>query len=391
MSEWSIMSVFKDICCARPYLHYQCLHLKSQRLISSLLLFILLFCEALLASEATMLPAGVYRTRLYFTFAEADSVYDADGNEQSFEQVYKKALIDNGVPVDVKDVYRIDTGGEFSMNRYDFYIEYGVTDNFGLGAWLQYFDISNNAHASLTTDSGWAMLSESQQSAIIGATEYVDSLDSSASAPGDTVIGIKHRLLGDNSSKYRFAYHAGVRVPTGHVADPLDSNDISTGDGQVDLGIRFSFDYQPHPRFFINLQTRHEYQLAGTRDVRDPSDPTRTLEMEFQPGLINYAEIDAWYFYPLAKTELILKLMSTYYLEGEERQQSYDNTSGRFTGSLETVDGTDSSLWTVQPHIGVSLFPMAIPVRALLSYSIPVAGVNLPAAEFIQLRVDVYF
>ncbi|MBT8134008.1 MAG: hypothetical protein KJO03_05825, partial [Gammaproteobacteria bacterium] len=98
MSEWSIMSVFKDICCARPYLHYQCLNLKLQRLISSLLLFLLLFCETLFASEATMLPAGVYRTRLYFTIAEADSVYDADGNEQSFEQVYKKALIDNGVP-----------------------------------------------------------------------------------------------------------------------------------------------------------------------------------------------------------------------------------------------------------------------------------------------------
>ncbi|MEN8713070.1 MAG: hypothetical protein ABF326_12850 [Arenicellales bacterium] len=385
------MSLFKDICCTRPCVHKQYLFLKLQQIASALLLFSLLSCETLFASEATMLPAGVYRTRLYVTLAEADSVYDADGNKQSFEQLYKNALIDNGVPVDVKDVYRIDTGGKFSMNRYDLYIEYGLTDDIGFGAWMQYFDISNNADAVLTTESGWTMLSGTQQSAIIGATDYVDSLDTSVSALGDTVIGMKHRLLGDNRSKYRFAYHAGVRIPTGHVADPLNRSDMSTGDGQVDLGIWLSFDYQPHPRFFVNLQTRHEYQLAGTRDVLDPSDTTRTLEMEFQPGFINYAEIDAWYFHPLGEAELILKLMSTYYLEGDERQQSFDNALGRFTGSLVTVDGTDSALWTIQPHIGVSLFPMGIPVRTMLSYSIPIEGVNLPAAEFVQLRVDFYF
>lgn len=385
------MSVFKGIYKDWPFPQKQHLFLKWHRILSVLLLFSVFSGEMLYASEAMMLPEGVYRTRLYATFAEADSFFDADGNEQSFEQLYQKALADNGVPADVNDVYQIDTGGKFSMYRYDLYIEYGVTGDFGFGAWLQYFDISNRADATLTTGPGWAALPDIQQSAIIGATDYIDSLDASVSALGDTVIGVKHRLLGDNRSKYRFAYHAGVRVPTGHVADPLNSNDMSTGDGQVDVGIWLSFDYQPHPRFFINLHTRHEYQLAGTRDVLDPSDTTRTLDMEFQPGFINYAEIDAWYFHPVGEAELILKLMSTYYHEADERQQAFDSATGRFAGSLVTIEGTDSALWTIQPHIGVSLFPMGIPVRALLGYSIPLEGVNLPAAEFVQLRVDIYF
>ena len=176
MYEMNIRPVIKGICCTRPNHNYQYFLLKLQRIVVSLLLFSLLFCETLFASEATMLPAGVYRTRLYANFAEADEYFDADGNKQSFEQLYEQALKDNGVPVEVKDVYRIDTGGDFRMNRYDLYIEYGITDNFGLGAWLQYFDISNDVHAALSTGTGWSMLPDSQQSAIVGATDYIDSL-----------------------------------------------------------------------------------------------------------------------------------------------------------------------------------------------------------------------
>jgi hypothetical protein len=359
---------------------------------SGILLLLCFLCfDTVQAGEATMLPAGISRIRLYVTYAEADSVFDNDGNEQSFSQIYDQALLDNAVPVDGGAAYQIDTGGALTQWRSDLYFEYGLTDNFGYGAWIQYLDTRNSADATLIQGPGWSTLSPGQQAALTGATRTVDGLDRSASALGDTVIGLKHRLLGNNKSKYRFAYHAGIRLPTGHVADPLDPHDLSTGDGQVDVGLWWTFDYQPTPDFFVNLQTRHEYQFEGKRDMLDPQDPTRSMEARFQPGFYNYAEIEAKYYHPLREARLVFKLTSTWFNEDEERRQSYDSNTGRYSGSLNTVDGTDSSLWTVQPHIGFNLLRMGIPIEALLSYSRPLGGSNTPAAEFVQLRLDLYY
>ena len=361
------------------------------QLTSTLLLLSLLCLEIAVAGEATMLPAGISRTRLYLTYADADSVFDNDGNKQSFSSIYDQALLDNGVPVDGGDAYRIDTGGGLTQWRSDLYFEYGVTEHFGIGAWMQYLDTRNSANAALIQGPAWNMLPAEQQAALTGAAMSIDGLDRSVSAPGDTVIGVKHRLIGDNRSKYRFAYHAGIRLPTGHVADPLDPHDMSTGDGQYDVGIWWTFDYQPTPDFFINLQTRHEYQFEGTRAMIDPAEPTRSIDARFQPGFYNYAEIEAKYYHAVNDARLVLKLTSSWYHEDEDRRQSYDSTTGQYSGALNRVDGTDSSLWTIQPHIGFNLLRMGIPVEALLSYSVPLEGSNTPAAEFIQLRLDIYY
>lgn len=352
---------------------------------------LLLLSSGALAETAKMLPEGKSRLRYQVTYGWAGSQFDDSGKKRSFSELTAEQLAAAGLPPEVPSVYRIDSDGKFSFIRNDLYFEHGLTNEVNLGLWTNYQQLEYTSSAQLTTGPGWPLLSASQQGAISGGTASADEADRSVAAMGDTIIGFKHRLYGDNKSRSRFAYWLGLRLPTGHVADPLDSGDLSTGDGQTDLGLWFAFDQEPIRNLLVSLHTRHEYSLPGKRDVVDPAAPDRTLSMRFQPGFYHLAELWTRYTVARASHTYLFGFRTRYSQKGKERRESYDPASGTYGGSLDAVDGTDSYLWRLQPEIGLNLFSSGIPVTTRLYYSMALKGKNQLAADFVGLRVNRYW
>lgn len=347
--------------------------------------------DSALADTAMMLPEKKSRLRYQFTHGWADGRFDDGSDERSFSALNAARLSKAGVPAEVPSVYRIESDGEFTFSRHDIYFEYGVTDDVNLGIWTNYQQLDYASSAHLSTGPGWGLMSADEQAAVAGAAAAVERADLSVAARGDTVIGFKQRLYGDNKSRNRFAYWLGIRLPTGHVADPLDAGDLSTGDGQTDFGLWFAFDHQPTDRVLLSLHTRHEYQLPGKRDEEPDEAPGQAFSMEFQPGFYHFAELWARYSVPRPGHNYLLGLRTTYEYEGKERRESYDPISRSYGGSLNSVDGTDSNLWRLQPEIGVNLFSSGIPVSTRLYYSKALKGKNQLAGDYAGLRVDLYW
>lgn len=341
---------------------------------------------------AKMLPAGMTHLRYQYTVGEADKVFDAGGDRVSLARAYRDALDTAGLTTEVPAVYRVDTDGRLALVRHDLYLEYGLTDAVNFGLWTHYVSQRLDYSAALVRAIGWGALIPAQQAALEGAVAGADgTADRSVSALGDTVLGIKHRPLGSNASALRFAYIAGLRLPTGHMADPLKAHDISVGDGQTDVGLWFMLDWEPDPHWFFNLHTRHEYALAGEREVLNPADPDDTLPMEFQPGIFHRFEFWVRYREPGPRFNSFVGLKTIYETEGEERRQSYDPVRGGYHGDLDAVEETDSALLRLEPEIGINLFPSRIPIALKLYGGIPLRGRNSVALEYVGLRFDAYW
>jgi len=338
-------------------------------------------------NTARMLPAGVANVRYQYTVGYADQGFDMSGHRKSLGELYGAALNANGLTTSLPSVYHVDTGGKVDFVRHDIYLQYGVTNNFNLGLWAHYIDQNVSYSANLVREANWSALSASTRAALGAAVTRADTADTSAADWGDTVIGYKQRLVGNNKSKFRFAYYLGVRLPTGHVANPLRRGDSSTGGGQSDIGLWFSVDWQPTPRWLLNIHTRHEYQLAGRRNVLDPSDSNRVLSQRFQPGFYNYLQFMGRYTVPGPTYKTEFELSAIYTHTAKERAQSYDAASDSYRGGLHTVDATQSALLTLQPQIGIDIFPFDIKLYA----GIPVAGRNTAALQYVGLRFDAYW
>ncbi len=338
------------------------------------------------ADTAQVLPPGNHHLRYQVMTGGADERFDAGGERQSVAAFNQASLTSAGLPMSVATLYRIAPGGELSFTRHDLYWEYGITDSVSLGLWTYYADQSYQRAGGLTRGVGWGSLPASQQALIEGA-----ATTASAAAIGDTVVGLKRRVLGENDSPARAAVGVGVRLPTGHVADPRDAGDLSIGDGQYDVGIWTYFDWEPSERWLINLHTRHEYQLADERDALVPTDPTRVLSREFQPGFYHYAEMWARYRIPRGSHDWSLELKGIYERQDALETQAYDPASGRFAGGLVPVADSNSNLLRLEPQIQLSLFPRKVPLTITLLGGIPISGRNAFATEYIGVRFDAYW
>lgn len=344
-----------------------------------------------MAETAEMLPPGVTNLRYQYSSGYASDAFDSHGTRQSLNSLFRDELEAGGLPPSVATIYQIDTGAKFNFIRQDIYLQYGISNDLGIGVWANAIDQQMSYSATLQQQANWAVLVPEEQVAITGATTATDGADASISALGDTVIGIKHRLHGTNESSQRFSYLLGMRLPTGHRADPTNATDMSTGGGQSDIGVWLSWDWQPTTNLLLNLHTRHEYQLAGERKVLDPADSSQTLTQKFQPGFYTYIELNSRYHAPHARYSSIFELSLIYEDEGQEMSQNFDPLSGTYDGGLHNVSDSNSNNLRLETQLGFDLFPSNIPLETRFYYDVTLQGKNALAVEYVGVRLDLYW
>lgn len=209
---------------------------------------------------------------------------------------------------------------------------------------------------------------------------------------GDTEIGAIYRLtnLKDRGAAIQF----GAVLPTGYVEDPSIIQDISFGDGQMDLffevggGIFISRDT------VINSSIRYTHQLPGSREMRVPEDEDFTLsdktaEFEYKLGdkidIIMNSEFsyNDWLEWR-AGYELNIMQESKYYSEYAEANRILASGTDTMAHNLR-LGATVSSIKLFQQK--KFLLPASIDFSILHMLS----GKNIPKMSRFELQFRMFF
>ncbi|MEG3639195.1 transporter [Magnetococcus sp. PR-3] len=351
----------------------------------------LLYSPTSWAINAKLLPEGMLRARVYQNIAQANDYYTNGTHRQSLGQAGLDKLAANGVASSSTNVYSIENTARYKLYRTDVMLDYGVNKDLTMGLWLPFLSHDTHQSTTLNQDAGWGLLGAAQQTAITGAVTSLDNTEPERAELGDIFLGFKQRIKGQNSDRFRFALGGGIRLPTGHVADPTHSQDASTGDGQWDLDFWSWTDYQFSENFFINLQTRHTYGLPSYKQATFPSDTTQSARMKFQPGLLHHIQIEPQWTVDMGKWNLLPGIMVIYDHQFEGKTQSFDTASSTYGGSMRTEAHSDWNRLMVRPMLGFQLFKMGIPAQFYLSYGHTVTGKNTAAINTAEIRLDWFF
>ncbi|MBF0157438.1 MAG: hypothetical protein HQL57_09670 [Magnetococcales bacterium] len=356
-----------------------------------LLLSLLLWPWELQAINANLLPKGKGRLRVYHSSIRGNDRFGASGERQPLGQTGLDQLAAKGIPPAVANAYSIENRSRYTQHRTDWEMDFGIAPKLNLGLWIPVEDASLDQSPLLTQGGAWGAIPAAQQAAIRQGVGLLDRADTHDHEFGDILVGIKTSVIGQETSRERLSLGGGVRLPTGHLANPLDSGDIATGDGQWDLSLWTWFDFQPSPGFTINLHTHHDYGLPGKRPALWPTNAARTAKMGFQPGFHHDIQLEPQWHFPLGQVELEPSLLFLYSREENERQQSFDLATGSFTGSRHTAVGTSWQRLLVKPALGLDLLPMGLPAVLSLGYGSTVWGTNTVDFTMLELRLDLYF
>lgn len=341
--------------------------------------------------SAKLLPEGVMRLRVYENIGSTDEWFSNTSQRQPLGQLGLDQLKAKGIASSTTNVYTIGNSARYRLWRTDVTLDYGINDNFDIGVWLPYYNHNTQQSATLTQGVGWPALTAAQKAGLSSAVTTLDNTDPKNSDLGDMFVGFKRRVYGLNNDPFRFALGGGFHAPTGHVANPLDPNDVATGAGDWSLTLGTWTDFQVNDRFFINFLTRHDYGLADYRDATLPTNASRAAQMHFQPGIIHHLELTPHYQFPFEKWDLLSEITLTYDRQEKEKRQSFDATTAQFSGSLAATAATDWYRWMIKPSLGVRLFKYGVPGDFYLSYAHSMAGKNTADLDLVELRMDLFF
>lgn len=343
------------------------------------------------AISARLIPEDKWRVRIFHNEGHADNWLDHSGEKHSLGLNGLSLLQQQGVAPRLDPVYEILNRAQYDQSRTDVTIDYGVNDDLTVAAWLRYFEQGTEQKTTLKKHLGWGQLEPHQQNAIVASVNRLNNTDPGASAWGDLLLGFKYRILGSNRDIFRLSLGAGVRMPTGHVADPRKPQDMSTGDGQWDFTLMSWMDYQFSEHFFVNLHSRHDFAFAANKDALVPGASGSVDSLRFKPGISHHVQLEPQYRLPFTHWELLLGMQLIYDYQGDLQQQSFDLERQKYTGKLHRVDDSDWQRLMIKPSIGISLLKQKIPLRAYLGFHKTVWGENTLDYQSIEFRVEVFF
>jgi len=277
-------------------------------------------------------------------------------------------------------------------------LEFGITNRVSIGARFPLVRV--HTRESYPMDSTGAPLDSAgaaQLDSLLADTTY-------AFAPiGDTPRNL-HYFAGDFEleGKYRiieshnFALSGALilRLPTGHQDSPNRLFDISTGDHQTDLELRFAQELTLFNRLWLNGSVRLGRQRAGTRERRiGPHDvlllPHAALaRLDWDPG--DYAALDGAPMYRFTRN-LAAGFTVGYYTQQRDRytyrsaQDSIDVAT--HLGAPVSASVLDAGTAFRSTRLGVAVTYAAPGLEGSLSFEQTVSGAGglVPVASVFRI------
>ena len=209
---------------------------------------------------------------------------------------------------------------------------------------------------------------------------------------GDIEVRGKYQFY--KNDHWRLAFVGGVRLPTGEVDDTDNLVDVSFGDGQTDILLRFNADYFGIKNLCLNGTVRYEIQLPDKEKKRVP-------DRVDVPITINKEEVDR-----NLGDIVILEFMGNYnftsYFSGglkyrytRKFKDKVDGDMGFAYSSLE--DETNSKGHMAFAFLGFDTIQMyfdkkfPLPLSLKLEYRNRFAGKNnVTKSQYLSLNLDIF-
>jgi len=261
--------------------------------------------------SAEVLPKGIFSTdAAYYHYLDINKRYNPHGKAEDLAVDLNTQLNSKVFPsLAAMDPF---TGGNSTFGRsnvdftliakkVEFSIFYGLTDKITIGFLIPYDFFRNEVNASLDNTTatvgknstlrrllplsvpGTVRLTTNDVHALLGKGLDING-DGRIDVPGFGYKPVKTwtesgaediELLGRyqfyNKGDWRLAFTGGVRTPTGQVDDPDNLTDISFGDGQTDILLRFNADYLGIKKLLLNGTIRYDIQLPDNEKKRVPN------------------------------------------------------------------------------------------------------------------------
>jgi len=153
-------------------------------------------------------------------------------------------------------------GRFFSVNvRAD--IRYGITDRLEIGGQLALSHVSYDATEVFFPELEDVATREQ-------AAASITSFDSRYTGLGDVLIYARYRLVPREQWRFTATPELHLKIPTGYrkpqgtfTEDGSLGDDVTLGDGQIDITARMHFGLIPHPRVFIRADVGFRLRLFG--------------------------------------------------------------------------------------------------------------------------------
>lgn len=412
---------------------------------------LLMFSPTLLwGDNALVLPKGVSSLSAnYYHYFDITQVYNSDGDAEDIGAAYNRPL-DSTVFTDLSALDPFVPDGTATLGDavfdatkvfrwWEFQYSYGISDKVSIGVLVPFNISEQNVDAyidSTTADVGknplytlagfnpadpgtypiipvafgGQPLTTEDVNALLGAGLDVDGdgevlgpepagygydpiEDWSGSDLCDIEVLAKYKFY--DEKPWRLAVTGGLRLPTGKEDDPDSLVDVASGDGQMDVIMRFHSDYVGLEKFFFNMTLEFDLQLPDKTTLRVPDDPSIPLTANREKVDRDLGDVVVLEFfggYSLSR-EWSVGLKYEY---ARKFKDKVDGDLGLAYATLENGSDTTSHMGilsvgysTIQAYLDGDA---SVPMDVGLAYRNRFAGENgVTKSEYISLSLGVYF
>jgi hypothetical protein len=161
------------------------------------------------------------------------------------------------------DYQSFPLGGRFFSVNVRADLRYGITPRLEIGGQVAL------SHVSYDAQEVW-LASLDDVSTREEAAANILSFDSQYTGLGDVLLYARYRLLPREMWRFTATPELHLKIPTGYrkpqgtfAEDGTSGDDVTLGDGQIDLTLRMHFGLIPHPRVFIRGDVGFRVRLFG--------------------------------------------------------------------------------------------------------------------------------
>jgi hypothetical protein len=414
--------------------------------LAGLLTLLVGYSSVSLGDSAQVLPkgrSGVLTS--YYDYFTIDERYDSDGNREDLAADFNTSLDSSvfaGLQV-VEGGFGMAAGSasfgdtvvqmEYDIKIFELEFYYGITDKFTAGVKIPYWWVESKVNASVNSGSDssatvgfnpfWGTGGNPYPSPVIplgapGAQPATDEDIQAILGPGLDINGVpavegfgyqqfetwKGEGLSDvefsgryqylKTEKWRHAFTAGFRVPTGRIDDPDNLADMPFGLGAYQVLLRSNHDVAVSDKVTLNLSLKYDIVGSDSQEKRVPTDVNQPITSNKVMVDIDYGNV---FEFDTTATYRFTPQWSTFgrYRFTHKKSNEVSGPPGLDVDSLEAETNREGQ----QFQVGVAYSTVSryfdgmskVPYRLALSYRDRFAGKNLLDSQYLKLEGQLFF
>jgi len=379
----------------------------------------------------------------YTDYFPIDERYDSDGNREDLAADFNTSLdssvfaglqaveIGFGMPAGSASFGDTVVQMEYDIKIFDLEYYYGITDKFTAGIKIPYWWVKSKVNASVNSGAGSSATvgfnpafdpsdpfsppiipitlggqpaTDDDIQAILGPGVDINGVPAvpgfgydqfetwSGEGLSDVEVSGRYQYL--KTDKWRHAFTAGIRIPTGEIDDPDNLADFPFGLGAYQLLLRSNHDVALSDKATLNLSLKYDIVGSDRQEKRVPTDVNQPITSNKVVVDIDYGNV---FELDTTATYRFTPQWSTFgrYRFTHKQSNEVSGPPGVNVDSLEAETNREGQQFqvgvaysTVSRYLGGNA---KVPFRVALTYRDRFAGKNLLDSQYLKLEGQLFF